>query len=45
MAEHMHQCMTHLVGPKCRDDVGLGHPWELMTFLRETPNVISEGYT
>jgi hypothetical protein len=30
--------------PECRDDIGVGHPWELMALPGEAPNVISEGF-
>jgi hypothetical protein len=43
-AELMHQCTTRHAGIEHRDDIGVGHPWGLTTFLRETPNVISEGF-
>jgi hypothetical protein len=41
----MHQGMTHHVRPKCQNDIGVGHPQELMTLLGEMSYVISEKFT
>jgi hypothetical protein len=39
----VNQRAAHSVIPESRDDVGVGHTRELMTFLSETPDVIPEG--
>jgi hypothetical protein len=42
-AELVNQRAAHSVIPESRDDVGVGHTRELMTFLSETLDVIREG--
>jgi hypothetical protein len=43
-AEFIHQGPTGLAGPECRDDIGVACLWELMAFLGEASNEISEGF-
>jgi hypothetical protein len=45
MPDLMYQCSAHHARPECHDDVGVSHPQELMTLLKEAPNVISERFT
>jgi hypothetical protein len=41
----MNQGVAHLVAPKCRDDISVGHTSELEALSCEASNVISEGFT
>jgi hypothetical protein len=45
MPDLMYQCSAHHARPECHDDVGVSHPQELMTLLKEALNVISERFT
>jgi hypothetical protein len=44
MGELMHQGTTRRAELERRDDVGIGHPQELMALLGEAPSVISERF-
>jgi hypothetical protein len=39
----MHESAAACAGPKCRDDAGIANLGELVAFLGQTLNVISEG--
>jgi hypothetical protein len=43
-ANLMRQGVARCVGPEYQDEVGVGHPRELMALLREAPIVISKGF-
>jgi hypothetical protein len=45
MAKLMYHGAARRAGPEHRDDVGVGHPWELVAHSGEVLNVISEGFT